>query len=294
MEIDRNRIEIELKTQAYNLNERIKEINCLYGISRLVEKPELSLNQIYQGIVDLIPSSWQYPEITCVNLEIMDCEFRTPNFISSQWKQTADIIVYGEKTGVLTVCYLEETIKNNEDPFLDEERSLLNAIVERLARTTEHKQAENNLLESERKLKKQNVLLQEKNVALREVMNQLIHEKESLEKRMLTNVDQLLLPLLEKIKTKGTTIDKKYLNLIEDNLKNLTCTFGSEVSKKMLKLTPRELEISNMIRNGLSSKEIAGLLNITYRSVETYRNFIRKKLGLTNQKVNLVTYLKNL
>lgn len=294
LEIMHRRMEKKSKEQAHHLKERIKEINCLYGISKLVEKPESSLDKIYQGIVDLIPSSWQYPEITSVLLKIKNHEFKTVNFSPTQWKQSADIVVYGVKEGTLTVNYLEKREKSHEGPFLKEERFLLNAVAERLGRTTEHKQAEKALLESEKKLKEQNILLQDKNVALREVMNQLISEKKSLEAKMLTNVDHLLLPLLRKINTKGSSIDKGYLQLLEDNLKSLTSSFGSEISKKMHKLTPREIEVCNFIKSGLSSKEIGGLLNITHRSVETYRNFIRKKLGLTNQKINLTTYLKSL
>lgn len=294
IEIERSRMEKEMKIQAHHLRERIKEINCLYGISKLVERPELPLNSIYQGIVDLIPSSWQYPEITSVILTIRDDTFTTANYRPTRWAQSSDIIVYGVKAGTLTVNYLEKRKKSHEGPFLSDERSLLDAVAERLGRTTEHKQAEEALMESERKLKEQNLLLQDKNIALREVMKQLISEKKNLEEKMLTNVDQLLLPVLKKIGTRGSGIDKGYLLLLEENLKALTSSFGSEISKKMHRLTPREIEICNLVRSGLSSKEIAGLLNISYRSVETYRNYIRKKLGLINRKINLTTYLQTL
>ncbi len=294
LEIEHHRMEASLVKQAHELKERIKEINCLYGISKLVEKNRGFLEDIYQGIVNIIPYSWQYPEITCARISIAGKEFKTKNYKKTRWQQTAEIVVYGKTTGALIVCYLEKRPKNHEGPFLQEERSLLNAIAEGVGRTTEQKQAEKALQESERKLKHQNILLEEKNVALREIMNQVITEKKNLEIRMLSNVDQLLLPLLKKMKNKSSGLDKEYLLLLEDNLKTLTNTFGNEISNKIPKLTPREVEICNMIRSGLSSKEIAGLLNITYRSVETYRNYIRRKLGLVNQKVNLTTYLSSL
>ncbi len=294
LEIKHSHMEEALMKQAHALRERIKEINCLYGISKLVEKSGLSLSDVYQGVVDLIPSSWQFPEITCARLTVYDMTFETATYKKTRWNQAVDINVYGKKAGVLTVCYLEKRPKSYEGPFLDEERSLLNAIGERLGRTTERKQAETALNESEKQLKKQNVLLYEKNIALREVMNQLIFEKKNLEERVLSNVDQLILPLLNKLKNREANIEKEFIYLLEDNLVQLTSPFGSEISKKMLKLTPREIEICNMIKSGLASKEIAGLLNITYRSVETYRNFIRRKLGIINKKVNLATYLSTL
>ncbi len=294
LKISHDRIEKELEKRAHRLKERVKELNCLYGISRLVEKSEASLDNIYQGIIDLIPSSWQYPEITSAILKFRDSEFKTANFNPTQWKQSADIVVHGVKEGTLTVNYLENKERSHEGIFLKEERFLLNEIAERLGRTTERMQVKKELQKSERKLKEQNILLEDKNITLREVMNQLVSEKKNLEEKMLINVNNILLPLLQKISTKNSSIDKGYLLLLEDNLKSLTSSFGSEISKGMRKLTPREIEICNLIRSGLSSKEIGGLLNITYRSVETYRNFIRKKLGLINQKINLTTYLKTL
>lgn len=289
-----NSPEARLMRQAHELNERIKEINCLYGISKIVEQADLSLEDIYQNVMNLIPCSWQYPEITCARCIIHGKSYQTDNYRDTPWKQSADIIAYQELIGTVCVCYLEKMPEASEGPFLKEERSLLNAIAERLGRTSEQKKAETALFESEQQLKKQNQLLKEKNIALREIMNQLIMEKTSLEQRVMDNVDQLLLPLVSKLKNTGPQMDKAYLSLLEDTLKQLTSSFGSNLARRMPRLTPRENEICNMIRSGLSSKEIARILNISYRSVETYRNYIRKKLGIINKKINLTTFLSTL
>ncbi|CCK82195.1 MULTISPECIES: helix-turn-helix transcriptional regulator [Desulfobacula] len=294
LQIRHNQMEKKLTQQTHDLKERIKEINCLYNISKIVEKADISLNEIYQAVIEVIPCSWQYPEITCAQLIINGKQFVTENYMEVPWKQSADIILYGETVGVLSVCYREQKPELYEGPFLKEERSLINAIAERLGRTSEQKQAEKALYESEKKLKKQNQLLKDKNIALREVMNQMISEKKNLEERVLDNIDELLLPLLKKLQNKGSDIEDEYFKVFEDNLKQLTSSFGSSISRKIPRLTPRENEICNMIRSGLSSKEVAKLLNISYRSVETYRNYIRKKLGITNQKINLSTYLATL
>ncbi|MCG8564541.1 MAG: helix-turn-helix transcriptional regulator [Desulfobacterales bacterium] len=294
LEREHRLMEQNFKQQAHKLQERIKEINCLYGISKILEQTGLSLEATFQQVVDLIPASWQYPDITCAQLLINEQSFRTENYKNTFWKQQAEVIAYGEPVGVLTVCYLEKRPEQEEGPFLAEERSLINAIAELLGRTSERKQAEKALGESRQKLKDQNQQLKEKNIALREVMNQLIEEKNSLETRVLANVENLLLPLLKKLENKGSDLDREYLALMEENIKQLTSPFGSRLSRPQHKLTPRENEICNMIRSGLSSKEIAKMLNLSYRSVETYRNHIRKKLGITNKKVNLATYLSQL
>ncbi len=159
---------------------------------------------------------------------------------------------------------------------------------------TERKKAEQALRDSERKLSEQNIMLQEKNIALREVMEQLRTEKERIGEQVRTNVDQLLLPLLTRLKDKGSQLDRTYIDLLDENLRELTSSFGSKISIRAFGLTQKQIEICNMIRSGLTSKEIAILLNVSYRTVETHRNAIRKKLGITNRGVNLTTYLKAL
>lgn len=291
---EQKQMESALREQTHNLRERIKEINCLYGISGLVENTERSLEEIYQGIVELIPASWQYPKITSAKLTINGQTYKTENHRDSKWKQSADIIVYGEKAGALIVCYQEQRPNCFAGPFLKEEYSLLDAVAERLGRITEHKRAEKSLNESRLQLKSQNLLLQDKNIALREIMEQVLTEKKNLEERVLANVDRLLLPLIRKLKNRDARMEQQYIRLLEENLMSLTSQFGSKISRIIPKLTPRENEICNMIRSGLSSKEIAGVLNISFRSVETYRNFIRKKLGITHKKVNLASFFASL
>ena len=100
---ERKAMEMELRQRSYELGERVKELNCLYGISSLVDKPGISLPEILQGIVDLVPDSWQYPEITCAAIRLEDQEFKTDNFRKTKWMQHAKIRVNGEIVGSLKV-----------------------------------------------------------------------------------------------------------------------------------------------------------------------------------------------
>jgi len=151
---DIKEIEKALQEKTDTLGERVKELNCLYGIAHLVEKPGISLEEIIQGTVELIPASWQYPEITCARIILNNKQFKTEFFAESDWKQTSDIIVQGEPVGNLDICYLAEKPASDEGPFQKEERKLLDAITERLGRIIERKQVENALRESECNLKK--------------------------------------------------------------------------------------------------------------------------------------------
>lgn len=135
--------------------------------------------------------------------------------------------------------------------------------------------------------------LEEKNTALQEVLKQIEAEKKRIKDNVVSNVENLLLPLLGKLKRRGTPDDRRYVGLLEENLKHLTAAFGVRISEKKWKLTSREKEICSMIRSGLATKEIARLMNISLRTIEIHRRHIRRKLGLTHKKVNLISYLQS-
>ena len=141
----RKRVEKELGQISHSLGERIKELNCLYSISKLRERTDFSLEDILQAIVELIPPAWQYPEITCARIIFDGYEFTTTNYKSSKWKLTRDIKVYSERVGTLEVCYMEEKLELDEGPFLREERNLINAIAERIAKFIEREWAEDEI-----------------------------------------------------------------------------------------------------------------------------------------------------
>ncbi|MGD8285384.1 MAG: hypothetical protein PVG08_14800 [Desulfobacterales bacterium] len=141
----RKRVEKELEQVSHSLGERIKELNCLYSISKLRECTDFSLEDILQAIVDLIPPAWQYPEITCARIIFDGYEFTTNNYKNSNWKLTRDIMVYSERLGTLEVYYLEEKSELDEGPFLREERNLINAIAERIAKFIEREWAEDEI-----------------------------------------------------------------------------------------------------------------------------------------------------
>ena len=139
----------ERRKRTYDLEERVRELNCLYGISKVVEQQDISLEEIFQGTVNLIPASWRYPEITCARVILGDQVFETDKFNESVWKQGCDIIVNGKRAGALEVFYLEERPEIYEGPFLKEERNLIDAIAERLAKIIEHRRTEEALQKSE-------------------------------------------------------------------------------------------------------------------------------------------------
>ncbi|UCF02372.1 MAG: GAF domain-containing sensor histidine kinase [Deltaproteobacteria bacterium] len=153
-EKERKRVERELLKRTHDLGERVKELRCLFGISRVIERQDATWWERFQEIVNLIPPAWQYPEITCARIMFEDQEFRTANFRETIWNQAKVITVDGKQVGTVEVCYLEETPVVDEGPFLREERSLIDAIAERLGRMIERKRNEERIVELSRALVK--------------------------------------------------------------------------------------------------------------------------------------------
>jgi signal transduction histidine kinase len=130
-----------LRTTTIDLRERVKELSCLYGISKLVERDDLTVDEIIQGTVELIPHSWLYPEITCAQFKLNNRSYRTKNFKKTEWVQSQKVRINKENVGVLEVYLLENKPEKHEGPFLLEELSLFNAIAERLGHIIERKWA---------------------------------------------------------------------------------------------------------------------------------------------------------
>lgn len=159
---------------------------------------------------------------------------------------------------------------------------------------TEYKKIAEALKASEEDLRVKNIELERKNTALSEVLTHIEHQKLQIKEDVIASVDELLIPVLDQLLSRGSKIDRVYLNLIKRSLEDLTSSFGRKITQKSLKLTHREVQICNMVKRGLSSKEIAGLLNISLFTVGRHRHNIRKKMSITNKEINLNTFLQDL
>lgn len=144
----RKQAEESLQERTWELGERVKELQCLYRISELIETPGISLDEILQGSVDLIPPALRYPEIACAQLVLEGRAYRTEGFQESSWKHARDLVVRGRRLGSLEVYYLEAGPQGDESPFLHEERILAGAIANRLGQAIERMRTSEDLADS--------------------------------------------------------------------------------------------------------------------------------------------------
>jgi len=160
---------------------------------------------------------------------------------------------------------------------------------------TERKQAELAVLKREQELNAKTKELEQLNAALKVLLKSREEDKNELEEKVLTNIKQLVLPYIDKLK-KGKSGHKDITNLtiIESNLKDIISPFAKNLSSKYLNLTPKELQVANLIKEGKTTKEIADYMDISKSAIDTHRYHIRQKLGLVNEKANLQSYLSSI
>jgi len=135
--------------------------------------------------------------------------------------------------------------------------------------------------------------LEKKNITLREILSHIEEEKRNYKHEIGRIVENSLLPSLKKLVKENGQINASYYELIEENLQSLALSAGSDL-KSLSRLSPRELEICNLIKSGASSKDIATNLNISLITVNKHRERIRKKLLISNKSINLSTFLKKI
>lgn len=181
LQLYKGKLEDTVRQRTHDLGERVKELNCLYGISHLVTKKNNLPEDIFQGTVNLIPQSWQYPEITCArilfdehlfkteDLQATVYDFKTDLFQETIWMQKEDIYADLKVVGTLAVYYMEERRHGDAGLFLKEEKVLLNTIADELGRIIER-------FRSEEKLKLAKIAAESANRAKSEFLANMSHE----------------------------------------------------------------------------------------------------------------------
>ena len=159
----------------------------------------------------------------------------------------------------------------------------------------ERKQAEAALKEREVELARKNLRLEELSSALKILLEKRDQDKMELEDKILININELILPYVEKLK-KADLSDKQevFADILQANLEDIVSPFARKLKSKYLGFTPTELKVANLVKQGLSTKEIADLLNSSPETIFGHRKSMRKKLKLTEKKSNLRTHLLSL
>ena len=142
--------EDKLLNLTRKLSIKVKVMKCLRAITELVQNPLSTEDELFQGVVDLAPSGWQFPEITCARIALKGRAFQTANYLDTFWKITSPIKMDQEIHGTLEICYLEEKPLEDGSPFLIEEFGLLDDITERIGTLLGRRKIERELNQAHR------------------------------------------------------------------------------------------------------------------------------------------------
>jgi DNA-binding CsgD family transcriptional regulator len=154
------------------------------------------------------------------------------------------------------------------------------------------KLTEEALKKSQEELFEQKQSLEEANIALKVLLKQREEDKLELEKKVLTNVKDLVLPYVEKLKNaRLRSKDKTLVEIIETHLNDVISPLLQSFANAKILLTPQEMQVASLVKDGKTSKEIADILNVSETTINFHRKNLRVKFGLTNQRTNLRSYL---
>ena len=198
-------------------------------------------------------------------------------------------IVQGSFRDITELKRTEEELERR----VQERTAELNTINEILStEIAERKQAESSLKKRDEELSLRTVELEEANTALRVLLKHQMKDQKDLEERLQTNVNELVIPFIKTLRNCNQN-DRymSYLNILESNLRDIVSPFLNSLSSKYKKLTPKEIRVVGMIKDGMESKEIAEILGVSTSTVSAHRENIRKKLGLLKEKTNLRSFL---
>ena len=159
---------------------------------------------------------------------------------------------------------------------------------------TERKKAEEELRRKQAELLRQSRKLEEVNAALGVLLKRREEDKRELEENVLASVKDLVFPYLERLRNCQTNPDQEILiEILESHLKDIVSPFAAKLSARFSNLTPTEIQVASLVKDGKTTKEIASVLNLSENTIISHRFHIRTKLGLRSKKMNLTSYLRS-
>ncbi|MCK4998625.1 MAG: PAS domain S-box protein, partial [Anaerohalosphaera sp.] len=260
--------EEELRIVHNDLIERVRELNCMFGMSELVEQHDLTLYDFFTQLVQLIPPAWKYPDITCARITFDSKEYNTNNFKPTRWMLSAAINVSGQKAGVIEVCYLKEMPMIDEGPFLKQERILLDAMAHRSGELIEHRKTTEQMNAAVQQLKASNQQLQAAEQQLRASNQQL-----KAGQQQLTSANQQLRATEQQLRASNQQLiaDEQQLN----------------AANQQLKANEKELRHSRARYKAMFDFTMSGIA--VYEGINNGNNFVIRDFNPAAEKIEKVS-----
>jgi len=269
------------------MQERIKELNCLYRIAEAEDACDDNLDNLLRAVASILPEAFLCPADASARVVFQGKEFASTDYRPPVSLLSARITVAGEEAGFVETSYCAQRPMLDEGPFVREERALIDAVAARLGRAAER-------IFARQQVALEHAAVGQKNIALREIMARIEEEKEQLGRQVLANVDRVIMPILDSQAGLASPRQQRYVTMLREAIREITSPFVERVSSQFTALTPTEMRLCTLIKQGYTGKEIAEIEHTSPDTVRTHRFQIRRKLGLLNKRVNLARYLQSL
>ena len=187
------------------------------------------------------------------------------------------------------------SLANKQENYTERDLTMTSKIAEFYALAIRRMRGLDNLRKRELELVAKSQELEELNAALKVLLKRRDEDRADLQDSVVVNIKELVLPYIEKLKNDHLSPQQATLvSIIESNIKEIVSPFAAKLSSKFLNLTPTELQVASLVKDGRSSNEIAELMNLSPNTILFHRYNLRRKLGLKQRKVNLRSYLRSL
>ncbi|MCP5514251.1 MAG: hypothetical protein H7A26_02170 [Spirochaetales bacterium] len=264
-----------------DLTEREKELDCLYSMAKLLTSGETDTLAIISSAAGFLKNAVTHPEKVSVNITAGEEHF------GSNAPETVSALIHSEKIYNDGIKLAVKLWYSSEDLFVEREKKLVESVSSLLANAI----SRNTYL---RKLEEQAQELEGKNTALREILYQIRKDREDFITAVKQSAGTFIQPLICELE--GSVLNHRQsaiLNQLKVQIESLVTEPVNSMKQFADILTPRELEICSLVKNGEATKDIAALLGIAPLTVERHRNTIRKKLGISKKGINLISFLRN-
>jgi DNA-binding NarL/FixJ family response regulator len=276
----------DVMTDAELIKDELREAGTVF-MSTCIQDKASYLKALDEFSPDIILSDYSLPSfdgLSALKLAVIKCPAVPFIFVSG---------ALGEETAI-------ELLKQGATDYVLKSRlSRLGPAVSRaLQEAKERKErrvAEEELKKREQALELKSRNLEEANTALKVLLQHREEDKAVLEEQVSANVRKLVLPYLENLK--HLHLNEKQatqVKIAEENLKKIVSSFLHNLTSSYLELTPREIQVANLVKEGKTTKEMADILSISATAVDFHRKNLRSKFGIKNKKTNLMAFLSSL
>ncbi len=271
---------LEFAKKSFALSTELKEpltrkisSMFLYQINKKLGnwQEALKYHEIFQQVSDTLINDNKIQELTRLQMQYEYEKIEKDNEAKQQKTKLTYIILLSSVTLISVILALLFFLSRSRTKRIELEKEKL----------------EKDMLIKNKELTTNVLYLLQKNELINSITSRLLKLKENLKAENVAPVQKIIVDL-------QSITEKEVWEEFEYRFQNVHEEFYQNLKKKFPDLTPSEIKLAAFLRLNMNTKEIASITNQSVNSLETARYRLRKKLGITNQEVNLVNFLLNI